>query len=131
MEFIMWKDAYSVGYAKIDEQHKKIIKLINDLYSAYMKKSEPVSITRIMSELTSYAKEHFSEEERLFRQYNYIETEEHTKEHALFTRKIGEFVEECGKNEHLLSMKLTTFLQKWLINHILESDMKYKGQLDN
>ena len=129
MDFITWKDEYSVGYEVIDNQHKKLIILINDLYSAFMNKSEPVSTDRLIRELTEYAEKHFQEEERLFKQHNYIETEAHIKEHNLFISKTTELFEQFKNNPKMLSIRMTGFLQKWLINHILESDMKYRGQL--
>lgn len=129
MEFISWKNNYSVGYETIDNQHKKLIQLINDLYEAYMNKTNSVSIERITSELTEYVNLHFSEEEKLFETHNYSETEEHIKEHRIFVSTIEDILLKNKDNQKILSTRITSFLQKWLINHILEVDIKYKGLL--
>jgi hemerythrin len=34
MAFIDWKPEYSVGHAEIDQQHRKLVEIINSLYEA-------------------------------------------------------------------------------------------------
>lgn len=130
MDFITWKSDYSVGNETLDNQHKRIIKLINELYNAYVKKIEFTDSDRMISELSEYTVNHFGEEERLFEQYGYELAEEHKKEHETFVKTLNELIAQNQKSPKILSLKLTSFLQKWLINHILEEDKKYAPMFD-
>lgn len=126
MEFIGWRNEYSVGNEEIDNQHKKIFKLINDLYEAFITKKDDLSTDEVLAALRDYSVNHFKTEEKMFERYNYVHKAEHKKEHESFINTVDKIIEESKGNKKLLSMKLTNFLQKWLINHILEEDMKYR-----
>ncbi len=126
MEYIKWRNEFSVGNDEIDSQHKKIIDLINDLYDAFVKKNEELETDRVLKELTDYAKNHFKHEEEMFERLGFNLKTEHIKEHKSFIQKVDKMVSDSKANKKLLSMKLTNFLQKWLVNHILEEDSKYK-----
>ncbi|MBN1118866.1 MAG: hemerythrin family protein [Bacteroidales bacterium] len=125
MNFISWREDYSVKNEVIDNQHKKLFALINDLYEAFVTKSDNLGVERIINELSDYTENHFKEEEKLFAFYNYAEAEEHIKEHKIFINTIQEITEKYKENPKSFSTRITSFLQKWLINHILETDKKY------
>ena len=126
MDFIGWRNEYSVGNEEIDNQHKKIFKLINELYEAFVTKKNDLSTDEVLAELRDYSINHFKMEEKMFEKYNYAYKVEHKKEHESFINTVDNIIEESKGNKKLLSMKLTNFLQKWLVNHILEEDMKYR-----
>ena len=67
-----WKATYSVGVKQLDEQHEKLLQLINDLSS----ENPDNSIKRcfaILNELINYAQLHFSTEEALLEQHHYAQ----------------------------------------------------------
>lgn len=124
-EFFPWKEEYSVKVKEIDDQHKVLIKLLNKLYDAFMKKEHSTIIGDIIQELTDYASYHFGTEEKYFKRFNYKESEKHLSEHKSFTEKVNEFKKEYEKNKSALTFTIINFLRDWLKNHILISDKKY------
>ncbi|HAN19103.1 MAG: hypothetical protein A2X13_02585 [Bacteroidetes bacterium GWC2_33_15] len=124
-EFFPWKEEYSVKVKEIDDQHKVLIKLLNKLYDAFMKKEHSTIIGDIIQELTDYASYHFGTEEKYFKRFNYKESEKHLSEHKIFTEKVNEFKKEYEKNKSALTFTIINFLRDWLKNHILISDKKY------
>ena len=126
MEFFKWRNDFSVGHEEIDNQHKKIIALINELYDAFMRRSEDLNTEKVLVELSDYAECHFKYEEKLFAKHGFEHASEHIKEHESFKITVKDIVEQSKGNKKLLSMKITNFLQKWLVNHILVEDSKYK-----
>lgn len=123
---ISWSERYSVGFKKIDEQHKYLVDLINELSKIYTNKKDKYEIKKILDKLVSYAITHFNEEESMFIKINYPYTEEHIKEHLQFVNKINEFREMYAKNRISLSKEMLVFLQRWLFDHILMEDKKYQ-----
>ena len=39
MSIVAWKDAYSLGMPEIDDQHKVLFELINELWDAIVKRA--------------------------------------------------------------------------------------------
>ncbi len=63
MAFIAWTDELSVDIGEIDEQHKKLINMINDLSYAMSKGKGRDVIEAILVGLRDYTVEHFAHEE--------------------------------------------------------------------
>jgi hemerythrin-like metal-binding protein len=127
--FIEWSNKYSVGYDEIDKQHKKLISIINQLYASYMEANEKSVVSKSLRELVEYAGYHFKTEEALFDKFNYTDSLIHKLEHKQFVEQLESFLFDYQKNTSILSMKMLSFLQKWLSEHIFISDMNYKGML--
>ncbi|MCK9207256.1 MAG: bacteriohemerythrin [Salinivirgaceae bacterium] len=125
-EFFIWRDNFSVGNQIIDDQHKKLIAIINRLYQSYMDKKQVDEISSIMKELADYTRYHFTTEENLIREKKYPFIAEHIKEHDFFIEELRNFKEQFDSSPSILTLKVMTFLQKWLRDHILVNDQKYK-----
>lgn len=126
MEKIIWNDSYSVGIKEIDQQHKKLVEMINQLIDAsgVSVRSETVSDT--LTGMTNYAMYHFQTEEDLMREYEYPQYDAHHLAHMGFIRKTAEMAAAAIELEQTVPVELLSFLKDWLINHILKSDMQYK-----
>ena len=123
-KLINWSDEYSIC-PMIDEQHKKLIDIINELFFALMEGKACVSIENIIKELHDYTVYHFSTEEKMFEEKNYEFTEEHKAEHTFFVNKIKEFRERFNVQDSALFFDIMNFLKDWLLNHIAIMDKKY------
>mgnify|MGYP000867218199 FL=1 len=68
MPLVEWKSEFSLGISEIDEQHKKILAIINKLYDLFSNKEHQdiAEIERIIKELADYAVYHFQTEEKYF-----------------------------------------------------------------
>jgi len=124
-KFINWKNNFNTNITEIDNQHKKLVVLINELYESYVAKKHKDIIKKVIKELIDYTVYHFDTEEKYFKQFDYEHAEEHIKEHKSFVDEVSKFNEKFGKNEGILTTEVLLFLQKWITTHILGSDMKY------
>ena len=129
MAFINWDDSLSIKIDSIDEQHKKLIGMINDFYDSIQNRSNNELISKLIRSMKEYTIEHFKFEENLFKQYNYSHSKEHNQEHELFVKKVKELEQKLNSGTIILSFEITSFLKDWLKKHILVSDMKYAGFL--
>ncbi len=126
MEEIIWKDEFSVGIARMDEQHKKIIAMINRLIHEQKVVTEPETVAKLLTEMTDYTREHFRAEEYLLSEYGYDRKDQQVKQHQEFIEKTMEFCSASNMGPNILSVALLEFLSTWLVDHILTEDMQYK-----
>ena len=125
MPLVNWSDEYSVSIKEIDEQHKKLFDLLNELHSA-MKEGKGKSILgKVIKELISYTEFHFSSEEILLKNCKYPHFAQHKLKHDEFTKKVKEYEQKYTDGSVILSQEIVQFLKDWLVNHIKESDKQY------
>ncbi|MDR1352434.1 MAG: bacteriohemerythrin, partial [Treponema sp.] len=92
--FVAWDDKYSVGIPLIDEQHKELIRLTNELYQGCLAGDDggrEFFFTAVHGAM-DYVKYHFSAEEKMLENVNYPRLAEHRKRHEDFVLKMVEDV---------------------------------------
>lgn len=125
MALINWNPHYSVGIVEIDNQHKKLIALINQLYAAMRRGNGRDILGPVLSELVDYTVYHFSAEERLFHWHGYPEYDEHKQMHDYLSEKAKQLNREFAEGSPAITRDVMLFLSNWLNVHILEVDRKY------
>ncbi len=125
MTLIKWADQYKVNIGEIDEQHIKLIDLVNELYTALKNGGARVILAGILAEMMDYAEYHFETEETLFGLHLYPETVHHIQEHNMFKKTIISLKEKHENEDYSASMETMCFLREWLKKHILVEDKKY------
>ena len=125
MSLIQWNDSFSVNVVEIDQQHQKLVAMINDLNDAMRQGKGKDVLGKIVNGLIVYAESHFKTEEKYFDQFGYPETDSHKKEHSDFVVKVSEFKSGFEKGKIGLSIEVMNFLSDWLQNHIKRVDNKY------
>ena len=125
MSLIKWNDSLSVQVVKIDQEHKVLVDMINDLTDAMKAGKGKDVLGKILDGLISYTASHFKTEEIYFRQVKYPQATAHKQEHAAFVQKVTEFKKEFDAGRATVSVNVLQFLSKWLQSHIKGSDQKY------
>lgn len=120
-----WDDALSVHIEEIDEQHKKLIELLNRLHECKASKKGDATIKAILKELIDYTVYHFAFEEKLFDEHGYPQTKEHKESHRKLEEQVHEFAKAFDAGSASLSADLFMFLRGWLNGHIRGSDRQY------
>lgn len=131
MTLITWKDSYSVNITEVDNQHKKLVGLINNLHDAMISGKAREVMSRILSELVDYTVSHFATEEKLFDQYHYPETVLHKQQHSDLVEQVGALQKKFEAGERVLTIDVMNFLRDWLQDHIVGSDKKYGPYLNS
>lgn len=125
--FVLWNESYSVGLNHIDDQHKRLVEVLNKVYESFIDQTIGKKLDEIINELIDYTKYHFKTEEELFEKSEYPDAEEHIKEHRGFVEKIEDFKAKLDEGKTSLTFQLMNFLRNWLLNHIAVSDQAYAG----
>ena len=128
-QFVEWKKEYSVGIDSIDQQHKKLLGLINQLQTAVNFSTGEQFEREALDQLLDYTKSHFSFEEDLMEQNHYPDFDSHKAEHEKMIARVGEVLAEYELNQDTAMKNAVVFLQDWLINHIKGTDMAYSSFL--
>ena len=124
-QFVSWDDSYSVGIRIIDDDHKKLLSLINNLQTAVLYPTGEAFERQALTELVDYTKYHFRREEEMMRDNGYPNFESHKQEHEQMIAKVGEFMEDYERNQEGAIHGLIQFLKSWLIGHINGTDQEY------
>ena len=127
MAHLEWSSTLDTGVDIIDEQHKRIVNYINQLYDA-KESGDTSGVGGVIDELVDYTISHFAFEESLMEQAGYAFLEPHKKVHELFTKKVNQFVTRYKDGEDVLDDVLN-MLQRWLINHIKNEDGDYSEKV--
>ena len=125
MEIIEWSEDLSVGIAKVDEQHKKLIQMMEELGQAIRNDEASDVVEDVLTNLFNYAQSHFALEEELFRRHKYPEMALHELEHQRFIAKAFAFKERLSAKRPGLDVELLSFLSSWVLNHIELTDKRY------
>jgi hemerythrin-like metal-binding protein len=120
-----WNETYQTKIPTIDQQHKKLIDLINELNEA-MRVGKGKEVTdKILKELTEYTVYHFGFEEKAFEKYDYLKKEEHKKEHQDLIKQLNDIIDKYKRNEIGINITVLDFLSNWIKVHIVKEDMLY------
>lgn len=126
MPLIEWSNELSVGIDSIDEQHKKLVNMINALNDAMLLGESNELLGKIFTGLAAYTQKHFAYEENMFAEYGYSNSEEHKRQHAELINQVIELKEKFMENpQGTISTDLMQFLKRWLTNHIMRTDKDY------
>ncbi|MES9966587.1 MAG: bacteriohemerythrin [Sedimenticola sp.] len=127
--FVTWDDEYSVGIQAIDDDHKKLLSLINNLQAAVHYHTGDEFEKNALDELVDYTRFHFKREEELMEKHQFPEYESHRLEHEAMIEKVGGFIDEYQQKGHEALEGVADYLKEWLINHINGTDQKYSAFL--
>ncbi|MDR3425559.1 MAG: bacteriohemerythrin [Alphaproteobacteria bacterium] len=129
MPLMTWKDDMSVGISSIDEQHKKLVNMINELSDGMKIGKGREVLGTILDELIDYTAKHFKYEEELFDKTHYLDAFNHKKEHADLVKRVLDIQAKYKAGALTLSLEVMDFLKDWLVKHIMGSDKKYSSHL--
>jgi len=124
-DFLQWKSEYSVGIDSIDQQHKKLVNLINQLQTAVKYSTGEEFEREALDELVGYTKTHFSYEEGLMEQNGYPDFDAHKAQHVKMIKQVEEVLAEYEKDSDTAMNNALNYLSDWLINHINGTDKQY------
>lgn len=117
-----WRDDYLLGVSEMDDEHKILVHKINDLAEALGKQDK--NVLNVFQNLVSYTIEHFTHEESYLEHLRYPAINTHKNIHKNLIQKLKGFEVDVEKGK-VDSTELTSFLNNWLLGHILGVDMKY------
>jgi hemerythrin len=130
MPLIVWTDQMSVGVKLLDNDHKKLVLLINQLHEGLMTGRAKLGLERIFQDLVSYTRVHHAHEERLLVETGFHGTAAHKQEHESTIEQAVELQMRFKSSEGLdTELEIMHQLREWLFRHIQGSDKEFVAHL--
>ena len=126
-ELIAWTNKFACGVKIIDDQHKGLVDLINDMYNHATgnNKQEHDYFNKVIQELVNYVKTHFAAEERIMIATKFSGYNEHKKEHEKFIHTVVESIHDYEAGKRYTLSTFSRFLKDWVLSHIAMVDKQY------
>ena len=125
MPFLTWNDSLSVEIPVIDEQHRKLVDMVNTLHDAMREGRGKAVLGTILSELIDYTGYHFKTEEEAFARFGYPEAAGHKKQHDELVKTALDLKRRVDSGELMVTVETLNYLSGWVTNHIMKEDRKY------
>lgn len=130
MQDIKWTEDLSVGVDVLDEDHKKLIGMLNTLFAAGMAGVADAMLTKTLDELEDYTHFHFEREIQFLEEHDYPSLEPHKFQHEKLIKELKSYTDKVReRGTDGMSADVMMFLRTWLINHIKEHDLQYATYL--
>lgn len=131
MQAVEWTPGMSVGSDVLDGHHKMIIDCLNRLAPLIGQDGREDEIKDVLATLEEFVLVHFSEEEQQMRAAGYPDWRDHKELHDRMYDAVFALKSDVEHGRVPEATKLRTFLNDWLISHILGEDRKYVPFLEN
>ena len=130
-EIVVWDNKYNTGMDEIDNQHKQLVCLINELYLACLSGEQAIgtAFKDAMSRMVEYVRFHFKTEEDIFKRINYPNYADHVKQHVGLIKTIIEASNDFEKGKRYVANKFVQTLKDWVLGHIAYYDKMYASYL--
>jgi len=132
MESFHWEQYFETGISDVDEQHHKLVDIINKFGDLLAQDTMLYSdIEIIFKELADYAVYHFEEEEAgmINAGLDKRHLEQHKQEHEHFLEEVTTLYSHISPDNLEASRHLLEYLMNWLAFHILGLDQIMAQQM--
>lgn len=132
---IEWRPQMSVGHSAIDDDHKKLLEIINGFEASARGPNPAAGLSEVLKRLLAYAKEHFAREQALQARIGFPYADAHADEH----RALLAVIEQKARSWFVLRDRditdesvdeMSAVLRRWLVDHIMQHDMRMKPYID-
>ncbi len=128
MAIAEWHEEYCTGHPQIDQQHRHLFNLVNQVH-AHLQSAAPAvhEMRSLLQEFSQCALTHFDLEETLMRDYRYPNRKAHTGIHQRLVAKVEKLLERWTQLEQVSFADIetvTSILADWMIHHIQGEDQR-------
>jgi hemerythrin len=131
MSLLQWKPEYSVGIESMDDEHREMIALINDIYQRLDSDADVDRVEECLGEILSTISMHFALEERIMRNARYGEFQAHKNDHEDLLDQLRDLMDDFLADPATGTQQLEQKLSKWFAGHFSTFDARLHGELDS
>jgi hemerythrin len=128
---VTWSATYSVGIKIIDDQHKELFRLVNDMYNHVNndENAERAYFMSVIRQVVDYIKKHFATEEEIMKRTQFKDYAGHKLAHDFFILSVVNTVQKFEEGKNVPLMSFTHFIKDWILSHIAIMDKQYFNHL--
>ncbi len=128
--FLVWDDDLSVGIAEMDEDHKHMLNLINNLRASVLCNTGEAFERQNLDDLVQYTRDHLKREEELLRKHDFPNYEGHKAQHDQMISYVNTYVRRYQEQGRKVLPEIADYLTLWLTDHIQVTDKQYSEFLN-
>ncbi|MBF0471248.1 MAG: response regulator [Gammaproteobacteria bacterium] len=119
---VAWKESYRIGQSAVDQQHQELFQSLQ----RFEELSSAQELETMFAFLLHYLERHFADEERFMGDIDFYEFEAHRERHFEFQLRLQRLSEGAVSEENWqeVALQLQREVTTWLIEHILEWDLR-------
>jgi len=124
MQLLQWKPTYSLGIPAVDLEHRKMIEMINDVYSCIDRGHDEESVQTALADIHAGISAHFALEERLMREAAWPEYADHKDDHEELLDQIRDIMDTYSDDPETGREILRRRLSDWFGRHFATFDAR-------
>ena len=126
-ELVTWSSTFACGIKPIDDQHRELINLVNDMFNHVTgnEYEEHEYLNKIIQKTVRYVKVHFATEEKIMTLARFSGYAEHKKAHDEFVVMVIDSFYDVACHKKINLYAFTKFLKDWILSHIAVMDKQY------
>jgi hemerythrin-like metal-binding protein len=130
MQAFTWSPLFETGLTDVDDQHRRLVELVNQL-GEDADSGSAEKIDQTIGALAEYTVYHFQCEEAIMENDAVAVTyaDRHRETHRRFVAQVVEWIERRKRGESINLGQLLEFLANWLVFHILGDDQSLGRQV--
>ena len=118
-DFVVWEDRFSVDIPIIDNQHKRLITMTNDLHKAcLLSDSVEEQFRKTVRDAVYYVKYHFTTEEEIMVKTAYPGYLDHKRIHTEFAQEVLKNALYFDERKKYAPHQFVRFLRNWVLSHV-------------
>lgn len=121
---LKWDQSLSVECELIDNQHRELINLVNELESSISTGLSSELLGRSLKFIVNYTRYHFSAEEELMKSIGYQELNRHKQIHDDLIQKVIDILKLMKEGHDPDFLDLVNYFITWVKKHVMEEDQK-------
>jgi len=129
MSLLNWKSEYSVGIDSMDDEHRQMFRLINEIHEEMRGRRDTESMEQFLGDIHTAIAMHFALEERVMREAAYEEYEAHKEDHEELLDQIRDMMDTFDEDCDAGIRHLSECLSDWFLAHFGSFDARLHGKL--
>ena len=129
-DLIDWHREWDTGHNGIDQQHRELLKIANNLIKAMLNNESQISAMSQLMNLLGHIEKHFNYEEQILKEIQYEDYEAHVESHRQLLAKSDEILKKSDSGNLLLSDVVKFVVGDMITLHLLEEDQKFFEALE-
>ncbi len=122
---VVWSEKYSVGDETMDQQHRKLIGMINELDEVLQRGGNADRFRSVLDGVIDYTRTHFQAEEAHMAKIEFPDLDQHHDAHAQLIKEVDSLAAETVSGDRAVMDRLLVFLRTRLLGHIVGIDTRY------
>lgn len=123
---LIWHDSYACGESTIDDEHRKLFELANNLIdSAFVRNVNPQQFDSNLEKLLAHVKQHFADEEVILARHHYSDLDAHARDHKVLIEHAQKLRDSALAGGVTIGELVSFVAHEVVAQHILRTDRKF------